>query len=188
MIKVKICGMTNIKDALTAIDYGADAVGFLVGQVHYSTGVFIEPEKTREIIRQLPPFCSTVLVTHLSRPKDIIAVAQETTVNTIQLHGDTSPTEAKEIKEKLPCVKTYKVIHVFDEKAITEAKTYEGCTDGIVLDTAIKETGQVGGTGKTHDWKISRKLVETVKLPVILAGGLNQKTLKKRFELSGHTQ
>ena len=173
VIKVKICGITNVPDALTAISYGADAVGFLVGQVHFSTGFFITPEEAQSLVRRLPPLCSSVLVTHLSRPEEIIAIAQETCVNTVQLHGDTTPEEAYQIKERLPYLKTYKVIHVFDEKAIDEAKSYEQCADGLILDTAIKETEQVGGTGKTHDWNISRKLVESVHLPVVLAGGLN---------------
>ncbi len=173
MIKVKICGITNTKDALAAVSYGADAVGFLIGQVHYSTDSFISPEQAAEIVAKLPPFCSTVIVTHLSQAKEIIGVAKIANVNTIQLHGDTTPKEAIEIKEQLPYIKTYKVVHVFDDGAIEEAQKYTGVVDGIILDTAIKETGQVGGTGKTHNWDVSRKVVESISLPIILAGGLN---------------
>ena len=173
MVKVKICGITNSRDALAAISCGADAVGFLVGQVHHSTGRFIGAEKAAEIVATLPPFCSTVLVTHLSRPDEVVRAVELANVNTVQLHGDTTPDEALAVKQQLPYLKTYKVIHVQDAEAIQGAKEYTGAVDAVVLDTVIKETGQVGGTGRTHDWNISKKVVEAVSLPVILAGGLN---------------
>jgi phosphoribosylanthranilate isomerase len=173
MVKVKICGITNLKDALTAIAHGADAVGFLVGQVHYSTGVFITPRQAAEIVAALPPFCSTVLVTHLARPEEVVNAARIANVSTIQLHGDSSAAEAARIKEELSYTKIYKAVHVLEDAAIAEAQKYVGSVDGFVLDTAIRETGQIGGTGKTHDWRISRRIVESVPEPVILAGGLN---------------
>ena len=182
MVKVKICGLTNLNDALAAISYGADAVGFLVGQVHHSTGHFISQGRASEIVSQLPPFCSTVLVTHLARPADVISAAKIAKVSTIQLHGETTPKEAEEIKHQLPYAKIYRAIHVFDDQAVEDAQRYRGFVDGVILDTAIKETGQVGGTGRTHDWKVSRKIVETVSLPVILAGGLNPQNVLQAIE------
>ncbi|MEK7180892.1 MAG: phosphoribosylanthranilate isomerase [Patescibacteria group bacterium] len=172
MVKVKICGITNTEDALAAISFGADALGFLVGKVHFSTGFFISPEKAAEIIAKLPPFYSSVLVTHLSKPKEVINLAKISNVTTAHLHGST-PEELVEIKTQLPYLKICKVVNVFDEKAIAEAKAFEGFADGITLDSGNRETGQIGGTGKTHDWNISRRIVESVSLPVILAGGLN---------------
>jgi phosphoribosylanthranilate isomerase len=182
MVKVKICGITNLDDALAAVSFGADAVGFLVGRVHYSTGIFISPERVAEIVTKVPLFCSTVLVTHLSRPEEVISAARRANVSTIQLHGETTPQEAEEIKHDLPYIKVYKAVHVSDDHSIEEAQKYVGVVDGIILDTAIKETGQVGGTGKTHDWKISRKIVETVSLPVVLAGGLNPQNILEALE------
>ena len=87
------------------------------------------------------------------------------------MHGDIG--EMNKLKSELPNIKLYKVVNVFDESAIEEAKGYEGVADALVLDSAIKETGQRGGTGKTHDWNISREIVESTSLPIILAGGLN---------------
>ncbi len=179
MVKVKICGITNLADAKAALYFGADAVGFLIGKVHPSTGFFLNAEEARDIIDHLPPFCSTVLVTHLSRPQEVVRTALEANVNTIQLHGDTTPEEAREIKQKLPNIKLYKVVHVFGEQAIADAKMFEGAVEGIVLDTANRETGQVGGTGKTHDWSISQQLVKSTSLPVILAGGLNPENVNE---------
>jgi phosphoribosylanthranilate isomerase len=182
MVKVKICGITNVDDALAAISYGADAVGFLVGQVRYSTGIFITPEKVAEILAALPPFASTVLVTHLESPDEVVSATRIARVTTIQLHGDTGAEDAIRIKQQVPNIKVYKAVHVLDANAIPEARKYAGAADGIVLDTAIKETGQIGGTGKTHDWTISRKIVESVSLPVILAGGLNPDNVTEAIE------
>lgn len=177
MTKVKICGVTNVEDALASISFGADAVGFLVGRVHSSTSVFLSPEQAAEIVARLPPFCSSVLVTHLSRPEDVLPILKIANVTTLQLHGNTAPQEAIEIKRKIPFLKIYKAIHVFDESALQEGKRYVGCVDGIVLDTAIRATGQVGGTGQTHDWGISKSVVRSSGLPVILAGGLNPENI-----------
>lgn len=182
MVRVKICGIMNVEDALAAISCGADAVGFLVGQVQYSTGVFITPEQTAKIIAVLPPFCSTVLVTHLAEPEQVVSAARIANVSTVQLHGNASAEQALRIKQQLPFIKIYKAIHVLDENAIPEAQRYVGAVDGIVLDTVIKDTGQIGGTGKTHDWRISRKVVRAVPLPVILAGGLNPENVTEAIQ------
>jgi phosphoribosylanthranilate isomerase len=118
----------------------------------------------------------------MARPADVISAANTAKVSTIQLHGETTPKEAEEIKCQLPYVKIYKAIHVFDDQAVEDAQRCRGFADGIILDTAIKETGQVGGTGRKHDWKVSRKIVETVSLPVILAGGLNPQNVIEAIE------
>jgi len=183
MIKVKICGITNLEDARAAISFGADAVGFLVGKLHPSTSRFLSPEQVSEIVAHLPPFCSTVLVTHLSRPSELIPLLKITNVTTLQLHGETTPPEAIKLKQQLPLLKTYKAVHVFDDSTIQEASQYVGSVDGIILDTAIKATGQVGGTGKTHDWSISKRIVHSTPLPVILAGGLNPENVADAIRL-----
>ena len=95
----------------------------------------------------------------------------KTGARAVQLHADRDG--IRKIKTALPHLKLFKVINVFDESAIAEAKNYEGVADALVLDSGIKENGQQGGTGKIHDWSISRKIVESTSLPVILAGGLN---------------
>jgi phosphoribosylanthranilate isomerase len=145
--------------------------------VHYSTSTFLSAEQAAEIVAGLPPFCSSVLVTHLSRPEEVLPILKNAKVTTLQLHGDTTPEEAVQIKKQLPFLKTYKAIHVSDESAIEEARRYFGCVDGIILDTGIRATGQVGGTGKTHDWSISKSVVGSISLPIILAGGLNPENI-----------
>jgi phosphoribosylanthranilate isomerase len=172
MIKVKICGIKRLEDALLAISYGADALGFLVGQKHSSLD-FLEKEYAKSIIRKLPPFCSSVLVTHLETASEIISLAEFLGVSTIQLHGDTSPQGAQEIKEKLPYIKIYKAIHVIDNSSIENGKAYLPYVDAVLPDTYNAKTDQVGGTGMTHDWSISKQMVKEYNKPLILAGGLN---------------
>src|SRR5215475_11943949 len=108
MVKVKICGITNFEDALAAISYGADAVGFLVGRVHPSRSVFISAQAAGQIAAKLPHFCSTVLVTHHSRSAAVVRAARAARVTTVQLHGETEPDEADAIRRKLCHVKVYK--------------------------------------------------------------------------------
>src|SRR5665647_1590330 len=134
MVRVKICGNRRAKDALKAVEYGADGIGLLVGQKHNSPD-FISPDEAKDIIRQLPTFVSSVLVTHLSAPSEIVALAKELGVTTIQLHGDTTPREAKEIRADLPYIKLYKAIHVTGIEAIQNAEAYADVVDAVILDT-----------------------------------------------------
>lgn len=172
MMRVKICGIKSKDDALMAINYGADAIGLLVGQKHTSTD-FIDIDTAKDIVQALPPFCSSVMVTHLVDTGEIIDLASKISVNTIQLHGDSSPNDAQLIKIALPYIKIYKAIHVTNENSVDGGKEFLPYVDAILLDTANASTGQVGGTGMTHDWSISKRIVETYDKPIILAGGLD---------------
>lgn len=159
----------DIETARAVVSCGADMLGFHVELAHSRNPLTIE--KTAEIISQLPPTCSAVLVTSVTDPEKVALLVRKTGVTAVQLHGDME--EMSKLKSELPHIKLYKVVNVFDESAVQEAKRYEGAVDALVLDSAIKETGQRGGTGKIHDWNISRKIVDLISLPVILAGGLN---------------
>jgi phosphoribosylanthranilate isomerase len=172
MVHVKVCGIRRLDDAVAALEYGADELGFLVGQRHQSPD-FLDASDAAAIVDALPPNTSSVLVTHLVDPDDIVALATQIGVTTIQLHGDTSPAQAVVIKQHLPNIKIYKAIHVIDTESIDMASQYVNAVDAIVLDTISVATGQVGGTGRIHDWSISRRIVERLPIPVILAGGLN---------------
>lgn len=179
MTLVKICGIMDIETARAALSLGADMLGFHVELKHARNP--ISSEKAGEIISQLPETCTPVLVTSVTDPERIIELAQKTDVKAVQLHADIDGMQ--KIKSALPQLKLFKVINVFDESAIEEAKSYEGVADALVLDSAIKATGQRGGTGKTHDWNISRKIVESVSIPVILAGGLNPENVEEAIRI-----
>lgn len=177
-MRVKICGIKNKEDALKAVSYGADAIGVLVGQRH-SSNDFISKEEAREIVKVIPPFCTAVLVTHLTSPEEIIALANFLSVNTIQLHSEITVEDIQKIREALPNVSLIKCIHVMDENSIDEAKSFEEAVDAILLDTYNAKTDQVGGTGLTHDWSISKKIIDCLKKKVIVAGGLNPENVRE---------
>jgi len=172
MVRVKICGNKRLEDALEGVKAGAEALDFLVGQVHASSD-FISKEAAREIIEKIPPLISTVLVTHLSDAEEIISLAAFTKVSTVQLHGQSKVDDISVLRGHLPNIKLYKTIHVEDRSAISLASEWDNCADAILLDTISKAEKKVGGTGKPHDWSISAEIVRSVHIPVILAGGLD---------------
>ena len=181
MMRVKICGNKRLEDAIEGVRAGADALGFLVGQVHVSTD-FISKEVAREIIEKLPPYVSTVLVTHLTNAEEIISLAAFTKVSTIQLHGESIVGDISLFRKKLPNIKLYKTIHVEDRSAISTASEWNNHVDAILLDTISKSENKVGGTGKTHDWSVSAEVVKSLNIPVILAGGLNADNVRSAIE------
>ena len=141
-MKVKICGITNIEDALLACELGADAIGFIF---YKNSTRFIEYEKAKSIIRSLPSSVLKVGVFVNEDSKTINKVSNEIGINNVQLHGEETPEFIKKIK--LPIWKVFKVNEVFDFKIIGE---YKNC--GFMFDTFSKES--YGGTGETFDWNI----------------------------------
>lgn len=167
-MRVKICGIKTLEDAKAVVDAGADAVGFLVDIKSAKNS--IGSATAAAIIAQLPPFVSSVAVTTETDAKKILHVIKTARATTIQLQGKVTPDTVRAVKVFF--VKVYVAIHVTDENAIEEAKKFEDAADAIILDSTDK-SGALGGTGKTHDWHISRRIVESLSIPVILAGGLN---------------
>lgn len=169
-MRVKICGIRNFEDAMTAIQAGANAIGFLVGITHLAEDK-ITKEDAKAIIEKLPPFVSTVLVTHLTDTLEIVNLAKFLNVNTVQIHDYIPPKAMDAVRAQLPNCKLIKAIHVLEkENALSMLHDFEGHCDAVLLDSRTKE--RLGGTGMTHDWSISRKIVEESTIPVILAGGL----------------
>jgi len=174
MTKVKICGITNKEDALIAINYGADAIGVINVK---GTPRFVDLNKARGIFDALPIFVSKVVVSMPESIEEALEISK-TRANYIQLHGDETVDFVRELKEKtnLGIIKKISV----DENSLENSKRYSRVADAILLDTRVR--GLSGGTGKTHDWDISRKIVESIRKPVILAGGLNPGNLEEAIE------
>ena len=177
-MKVKICGITNEEDALKAAILGADYLGFLV-EIGFSEDK-ITREKAKNLIKKLPLEITPVFVTYLQTAKPIIEIAEEIKPSVIQLHNDISIEEIGKIRKELPKIKLTKTISVINENSINEAKKYEKYIDYLLLDTKVK--GRKGGTGKTHNWDISRKIVKSVNKKVFLAGGLNPDNVKEAIQ------
>lgn len=181
MITVKICGVRRAEDARLAIEAGADEIGMLVGQRHAS-GDFISPETATEIVRacaasnagrvaQVTP----VLVTHIADPAEVHALAREIGLNAIQVHSEMPPEGLAWLKaQSVGAYRLRKSWHVLGPESLGYGDAYRGVADAFLLDSANAATGQVGGTGKTHDWSLSAEIVKRcADTPVILAGGLN---------------
>jgi len=152
-----------------ALKAGADAFGFLVGITHKAEDK-VSYDEAKYMIAMLPPFVSSVAVTHLTDVREIIDVVKFIKASTLQIHDHIAPEAVGYVRDSLPNIKILKAIHVIDQETVGIAKSFERYVDGLLLDSRTKD--RLGGTGITHDWSISREIVEAVKVPVILAGGL----------------
>ncbi len=177
MVIVKICGITNVEDALKCEELGADFIGTIV-DVPVETPRKIGIETAREIHDEITPPVTGVAVMMPESIEEALRIYDGVLPAFIQLHGSEGVMFLKELRSLVPC-NIIKTIHVKGEDSIKEAVKFSKFTDAILLDTPSKE---MGGTGKTHDWEISRKIVEAVQKPVILAGGLNPENVKEAVE------
>jgi phosphoribosylanthranilate isomerase len=180
--RIKICCISSEKEAKTAIDAGASALG-LVGPMPSGPGI-IDDELIRNISLLAPPAVSTFLLTSQTTAEGIINHHYRTFTNTIQLVDSIKFDDYRIIKEKLPSVKIVQVIHVQDESSVEEAIKVSASSDALLLDSGnpFLSVKLLGGTGKTHNWKISRKIVESVNKPVFLAGGLHAGNVRQAIE------
>ncbi|MCK4475353.1 MAG: phosphoribosylanthranilate isomerase [Methanophagales archaeon] len=190
--KVKICGNTNVEDAIMAAEAGADAIGVINVA---NTRRYIDLEDAKRIFEALPIFISKVVVITLDNMpiefvRDKIKLIEETGADCIQLHGEEPVELVADLRESMSMesrIRMIKKIGVGGDKkeCLENALAYENVVDAILLDTEAKAggTGEIGGTGKEHDWNISKEIVEHVKKPVILAGGLNPENVAKAIEL-----
>lgn len=180
--RVKICCIGSVEEAKTAIDFGASALG-LVGKMPSGPGV-IGDDLIARIARSVPPAVSTFLLTSETKPEDIIAHYKKVYTSTIQLVDALEGRDYKTLHNELPGVKLVQVIHVLDENSVAEAIEISESVDAILLDSGnpnlnIKE---LGGTGRIHNWQLSRQIREQVKVPVFLAGGLNSNNVREAIE------
>jgi len=161
-------------EARLAVSCRADALGFLIG-LDYSTDDEIAPDAAKDIIASLPPFVSSVLVTHRTDFKWVADTGKRIGCNTLQLHGDFPLEDIPALRAALPHARVIKAVHVVDPSSISTAARWAPYCDGVLLDT--KTNARIGGTGITHDWSISAKIVKRIEKPVVLAGGLNPDNL-----------
>lgn len=171
--KVKICCISSIREAELAVGCGADALGF-VSNMPSGPGV-ISDEKILEIIRTVPSSIDKFLLTSETESDQIINQQKKFEPDTLQLVDEVRMEVYQDLKNKLPGIKIVQVVHVTDDDSVKYAERVSEFADAILLDSgnpnlSIKE---LGGTGKVHNWNISRKIRENVNIPVYLAGGLN---------------
>lgn len=180
--RVKICCISSKEEALMAVEYGASALG-LVGNMPSGPGV-IDDHLIKEIAQIAPPSIATFLLTSETNTAQIIAHQKKVNTNTIQIVDTLKEGTYEQIRKHLPNIKLVQVIHVVDEQAIAAAIQISKHVDAILLDSGnpnlvVKE---LGGTGRVHNWELSKAIRAAIDIPLFLAGGLNANNVRQAIE------
>ncbi|GAB3887084.1 phosphoribosylanthranilate isomerase [Spirosoma agri] len=184
--RIKICCISSLDEAQLAIRLGADALG-LVGQMPSGPGV-VADGLAAQIVRSTPPPVATFMLTSETSAVAIVAHQQRVGANTIQLVDAVRPETYAQLRSALPAIKLVQVIHVIDERNCDEAmQAVQNGVDALLLDSgnpnlAVKE---LGGTGRVHNWAVSRQIVEQSSVPVFLAGGLSTDNVRRAIDTVG---
>ncbi len=179
MIRVKICCIKSVDEARIAFEAGASALGF-VSAMPSGPGVISEAKIAR-IVKTVPPAVGTFLLTSKRSCAEILKQHLVCGTNTIQFTDSLPLEELLKLKKTLCGISLVQVIHVTGEESIEEAVTVAPFVDAILLDSgnpnlAVKE---LGGTGRAHDWNLSRRIRDGVSVPIFLAGGLRPDNVAK---------
>jgi len=179
---IKVCCISSIEEAKMAIKAGASAIG-LVGHMPSGPGV-ISDDLIAEIASFTPKHIDTFLLTSETSVDKIIEHHSKVNTTTIQIVDALTQGNHLELKKALPNTKIVQVLHVIDESSIDEAMEVSKYVDTILLDSGNPNlaTKELGGTGRVHNWEISKQIVKKVKIPVFLAGGLNPTNAFKAIE------
>jgi phosphoribosylanthranilate isomerase len=171
--RIKICCIQSEDEARLAIAQGADAVG-LVATMPSGPGP-IDDELIAAIAARVPPPVATFLLTSETDAEAIIAHARRCRTNTLQLVDHVAPEVYPRLRQALPGIKLVQVIHVGGEESVAEAVAAAAHADALLLDSGQPHAPIkiLGGTGRVHDWALSRRIVEAAACPVFLAGGLH---------------
>jgi phosphoribosylanthranilate isomerase len=180
--RVKICCIASLEEAAMAIRHGASAIG-LVSAMPSGPGPI--PETIiAEIAARVPPPVATFLLTSRQDAASIIEQQRRTRVNTIQICDHLPRIELHELRRSLPGIRLVQVIHVQGSESLEAAKSVAPRVDAILLDSGRPKASvkELGGTGRVHDWTISRQIREAVEVPVFLAGGLKAENVREAIE------
>ena len=178
-MKVKICGISNEIDALTAVKLGADAIGFVMGGKVLPVEVEPYAQWVRETIKKFPKGVDSFLVTHLFEAEDILDLSNYIKSTGIQISEDIDIEEEKKVRKNTN-KKIIKTVVTTDPKAVEKLKLYEPYCDCFLLDS--RDSGYTGGTGKENNWQMCRKLIDMTEKPVFIAGGLNPENVRGAIE------
>ena len=170
--RVKICCISSIDEAVLAVRAGASALG-LVSAMPSGPGI-IDEELIAAIVARVPPAIGTFLLTCRQDADAIIDQQHRCRTNTLQLVDHVSVTELIKLRKALPGISLVQVIHVIGRESMDEAREVAPHVDAILLDSGNQKlpVKELGGTGRTHDWRISREIRDAIPLPLFLAGGL----------------
>ena len=180
--RVKICCMGSVAEMWLAVRYGAAAVG-LVSAMPSGPGV-IDDELIQEIAAQVPPGVASFLLTCKTDAEEIIEQQRRLRANTLQLCDRLERGTHRDLRRALPGIALVQVIHVQSEKSVAEALAIAPKVDALLLDSGNQQLAvkELGGTGRTHDWRLSRRIVAEAGKPVFLAGGLKAENVRAAIE------
>jgi phosphoribosylanthranilate isomerase len=183
--RVKICCIANLAEARLAIQHGASALG-LVSRMPSGPGVISETE-IADIAARVPPPIATFLLTCEQDAQAIIAQQRRCRTNTIQICDRLTNGSYRDLKRALLGISIVQVIHVTGPESVDEAVSVAPEVDAILLDSGnpALRVKELGGTGRRHDWSLSRKIREQIDIPLFLAGGLNPTNVRQAIEEVG---
>jgi phosphoribosylanthranilate isomerase len=170
--RVKICCITTPEAAALAVRHGADALG-LVGPMPSGTGI-IDLATARRLAACAPPTVTTFLLSAATRARDLADEARQVAPTVLQLVDEVEPGAYALLRRELPALKLVQAVHVTGERTVDEALALAAEVDALLLDSGVPDAPVrlLGGTGRVHDWSISRRIVAASPVPVFLAGGL----------------
>jgi len=171
--RVKICCIASVREAWLAIHVGASALGF-VSKMPSGPGP-IEESLIAEIVAEIPPGIATFLLTCETTAAPIVDQQRRTGANTLQLVDAVEDGTYRQLRDSLPGIGIVQVIHVAGEESVDEAMRVAPHVDAILLDSGNPKLSikQLGGTGRVHNWDVSRAIRDVSPVPIYLAGGLN---------------
>jgi phosphoribosylanthranilate isomerase len=177
--RVKVCCIASEEEAALAVRMGVSAIG-LVSRMPSGPGPIPESH-IRDIARTVPPGVATFLLTCETTAELIIEQQRFCRTTTIQLVDDVEPGVHARLRDALPGISIVQVIHVRNDDALRQSVAVAPAVDAILLDSGNPSlsTKELGGTGRVHDWSLSRKIRDSVAVPVFLAGGLNPGNVAK---------
>ncbi|MEK0081985.1 phosphoribosylanthranilate isomerase [Benzoatithermus flavus] len=170
--RVKICCITSPEALALAVRYGADALG-LVGPMPSGTGI-IDLDTARSLAAATPPPVASFLLSCATDPEALVEQARHVAPTAIQIVDAVAPEAYARLRRELPALKIVQVVHVTGERTIAEALDVARRVDALLLDSGVPDAPVkvLGGTGRVHDWEISRRIAQASPVPVFLAGGL----------------
>ncbi len=179
---VKICCIADISEARVAIRAGASALG-LVTKMPSGPGI-LSHELIAEIADRIPPPIASFLLTARQDAQGIIEQFLACRTNTLQFVDHVPFEELRRIRSELRAARLVQVIHITGPESIQEAREVAPLVDALLLDSGNPKlpVKELGGTGRTHDWKISREIRDTVDKPIFLAGGLGKDNIAQAIE------
>jgi phosphoribosylanthranilate isomerase len=171
--RIKVCCIRDEREARLAIELGADALG-LVGAMPSGPGPISDGE-IAAIARAVPPPVATFLLTSRTAPDELVEHVATCRPSVVQLVDEVPIATYEALRERCAGVRIVQVVHVEDGAALELAREAARHADAVLLDSGSpgEAVKQLGGTGRTHDWELSREIVRSSSVPVFLAGGLD---------------